>query len=170
MPVRMIMSIFPMHRNDGIQRNMCQSWKISRKWSVNCHGIKFRKDLLLSEWRRQRTDVFWMIWSASRHWLPQDIVSYIMKGRINGGLIVRCCMTRNNLQFHPASWFCRSLLRVIRYIKHVDFSSWMENLPVSRSVLLLITGLHAGRPNLYGFMRHVRCVPWQTHCNVRIRN
>ena len=25
MPVRMIMSIFPMHRNDGIQRNMCQS-------------------------------------------------------------------------------------------------------------------------------------------------
>ena len=60
---------------------------------------------------------------ASRHWLPQDIVSYIMKGRINGGLIVRCCMTRNNLQFHPASWFCRSLLRVIRYIKHVDFSS-----------------------------------------------
>ena len=34
-----------------------------------------------------------------------------------------------------------------------------ENLPVSRSVLLLITGLHAGRPNLYGFMRHVRCVP-----------
>ncbi len=39
------------------------------------------------------------------------------------GLIVRCCMTRNNLQFHPASWFCRSLLRVIRYIKHVDFSS-----------------------------------------------